>query len=855
MKIISPESKTFSVGSSHNTKAHFYSVELGANDDGVRALPQIREFLELAKSNIAWSWKQSLLNILEEREPELWSRSEGSPLQFFEKANSEQLQRLLADSQVIEVLQESTQELRHLEDFKNDHEVAYFCMEFGLTTSLRLYSGGLGVLAGDHLKTASDLSWSLCAVGLAYRGGYFRQRLDAQGQQHADPVDNNFKEMPMQPVCVDGKRLRFAVDFPGRKVWVEAWRVGVGRVPLYLLDTNVDGNSDEDRRITDHLYGGDGCHRLRQEILLGIGGFELLKALGKEPKVYHMNEGHAAFLVWARLRDLIQNKKLSLQQAQFVLTETSVFTTHTPVPAGHDMFGLDQMAPYLEVYSSLIGVPQDVLLKMGQRSSHVVQHNCYSMTDLALSGSRYVNGVSQVHARVSREMFQELYPTLPKDDVPVTGVTNGVHAGTWLAAEWQELFSQTSCGFDLTEEGIAKLAKEIEELPDEDICAVKRALKRRLISQVREHVLAHYPERGESPSTLAKALTHLHEDAFVVGFARRFATYKRATLLFHDIERLEKLIDEGYPIVFLYAGKAHPKDLGGQAFIKQVIEISRRPKMQGRLIFLENYEMDMARLLVQGSDIWLNTPTRPLEASGTSGMKASINGTLNLSVDDGWWSEAYNGQNGWLVSDRKLSEDLDFQLKYDSSQILGLLENEVLPAFFDKDFRRISSEWVSMMRESIISTLWAFSTARMLRDYEASSLKPALHNACKLQDSTFVAEAVQSMDSFKARWSQHNFKTPELQIETSSEGPSQIHLRFEVPALGPDLELVYTLYKREGVGLKRLQDFVVSQNPKSLHQSWTLPAGSQMELCFRVHPRWNKLPAGPRDFLDLSCWV
>jgi len=854
MKPITPENKFLSIGNAagkkDRPKAHIYHLDL----DKVSA-PQISNFVEIAKRNIAWSWRQSLLNILEERHPELWSRSEGSPILYFERASAEQLTSLVSDEQVMAELDLAQQEIQNLESFSNEHEVAYFCMEFGLTTSLRIYSGGLGVLAGDHLKTASDLSWSLCAVGLAYRRGYFRQRLDEQGQQHADVVENVLEDMAMEPVLIGGKPLRVAVDFPSRKVWVQVWKVGVGRVPLYLLDADVEGNSEEDRLLSDHLYGGDGFHRLKQELLLGVGGFEVLKALGKEPKVYHMNEGHAAFLVWARLRDLIQNKKYTVEEARHVLSETTVFTTHTPVPAGHDVFGVDQILPYVELYSSLIGVPQNFLLSLGQLSERNLSNKCFSMTDLALSASRYVNGVSQVHARVSREMFQELYPTLPKEDVPVIGVTNGVHVGTWLAAEWQQAFSQTSSGFELTEDGIASLSKEIEDYPDEDFWMTKRLLKLRLISQVKEHILARYPERGESPATLAKALTNLHEDAFIVGFARRFATYKRATLLFHDIERLEKLVDEGYPIVFLYAGKAHPKDIGGQDFIKEVIELSRRPKLQGRVIFIENYEMDIARLLVQGADIWLNTPTRPLEASGTSGMKASINGTLNLSVDDGWWSEAYNGRNGWLVSDRKMSEDIEFQLEYDSSQILGLLENEVLPAYFDKDFRRISPEWVAMMKSSMISTLWSFSTARMLGDYKQAFFEPALANAHALSSKTQVSASSGALTQFRAQWMQTEFEAPAMSVQNPEKELTQLQVDFAANEFGEHVEAIYTLYRVGRGSLERLNEFCVECRGEPVRETWPLPVGGSMELLFRVHPRIKNLPGGARDFLDLSMWV
>ncbi|MEO5667389.1 MAG: alpha-glucan family phosphorylase [Bdellovibrionota bacterium] len=795
----------------------------------------LEKFLGLAKSNIAWSWRQSLLNMLEDWNPSLWSESDGSPLQFFARLPADETSQLIKDLKILTEIESASRELNSLNETKNPHEIAYFCMEYGLTTSLRLYSGGLGILAGDHLKTANDLSWPLCAVGLAYRKGYFRQRLDEDGKQIAEEVDNHFDDMPMLPVLDSkGERIKIEVSFPRRKVWVQAWKVGVGSVPLYLLDSNMPENAAEDRALTDQLYGGGSDYRLKQEILLGIGGYWMLKALGKSPRVCHMNEGHAAFLVWARFIELVKGEKLDFESAREFIAQTNIFTTHTPVPAGHDVFGVDQIEPFVSLYAEEIGLKPEQLLGLGQLSKHSLEHKCFSMTDLALSASLRVNGVSQVHGRVSREMFQEIYPQLSSEEVPVIGVTNGVHAGTWLAGEWQDYFTEiTSSSNWLSEDGMTKLGVALEEAQDDELWALKKSLKRRLVSQVKAHVKKSYPERGEDASNLASALANLHEDALIIGFARRFATYKRATLLFHHVERLEALIDKGYPIVILYAGKAHPRDLDGQAFIKEVVEFSRRPKLQGRVIFIENYEMDIARLLVQGADVWLNTPTRPLEASGTSGMKASMNGTLNLSVDDGWWSEAYNGHNGWLISERALSEDVDFQLKYDSAQIYALLENEVVPAFFEGGIGAPSASWLAKLRASITSTLWEFSTARMLRDYKDRFISDALESEKVLRSSSFekTRMSVDEQRKVLAMWKSAALGSPNF----TNDGDTRVAVSWASPAGVPAKSLKVSLHaRREGETWKPVAELALESN--AFRTSVALPSKGQWDLALRVQP-------------------
>ncbi len=821
----------------------------------------LREFVSLCRKNIGWSWDQKLLNALESFDSSLWSRCDANPMNFVESLSPEQVATISADKKLNEIFKDSSSRLSVLSATQNPHDIAYFCMEFGLTQSVRLYSGGLGILAGDHLKAASDLQWPLCAVGLAYRKGYFSQRLDETGQQHADVRPNVFEEMSMQAVVsANGDRLKIEIPFPGRNVWAQAWQIGVGSVPLYVLDTDIEQNNSEDRKLTDHLYGGDNVHRLHQEMILGIGGYFLLKALGKQPKVYHMNEGHAAFLAFARLEDLTRNQGLKFEEAIEFMKQTSVFTTHTPVPAGHDVFGVDQLQAFVEIYASKIGTTTDAIVALGQLSERHKQQKTFSMTDLALSVSAQINGVSQVHGRVSREMFQEIYSSLPVEEVPVAGVTNGVHTFTWLAQEWNEYFgkSDISWGANFSETTVQKIAAELNESSDESLWSLKKSLKRRFISQLKEHVVSTYPKRGESPAAMGAALANLHEDALIIGFARRFATYKRATLLFQHVEKLEKMIDDGKPIVIVYAGKAHPKDIPGQSFIKEVIEMSRRPKLKGRVIFIENYEMDIARLMVQGVDVWLNTPTRPLEASGTSGMKASINGTLNLSVDDGWWSEAYNGNNGWLIADRKLNEDIDFQLEYDSAQIYATLESDVLPSFFTRNEQGVPSRWVGKMRQSILSTLWQFSTARMLRDYNDMFMEKTLQKAKLFSEHDYQStkDLLKIRENYANAWDKIAFS--HTSVSVLAENKLKLEAKLKTAGLS-DKDLYVEAYIKSGAKTSANtadKSAVVIPLKSQGNGNWQADAdwqlGGQYELFFRVRPRLT-IEGWRQDLLSELC--
>lgn len=700
---------------------------------------RLQALSDLARANISWSWNPSFSNRMSAIDSRLWSELRGDLCAFLKSLSIETLQAISDDSNLCALIDDVIADLqnRNKQLSDNPHSIAYFCMEFGLNSFLKFYSGGLGVLAGDHLKTANDLSWPLCAIGLAYSQGYFKQKIESDGRQVSLKAENFFDQLSMLPVLdKNGQQLKFQVKFPERKVTVQAWQIGVGSIPLYLLDTDLAENSPEDRALTDHLYGGDNHHRLKQEILLGVGGYWLLKSLGRRPAVYHLNEGHAAFLVWSRMIDLINESNLSFEQALEYVHQTSVFTTHTPVPAGHDKFSDEMIKPYLEIYSEDLKCTTEQISSLGKLTI-APSEKSFSMTDLALRGSSFVNGVSKVHGRVAREMFHEVYPGLHVSEVPVKGITNGVHIGTWLSREWQDFFNSRLGEGWMSRDFSKELDKSLEDLSAREFWALRMIQKKRLLSGVREHVRDVYQRRGEKPGHTAAALANINERALVIGFARRFAPYKRPNLLFQHIETLESMIRGGFPMIMLFAGKAHPSDREGQEMIRQIIEISRRPIFAGRILFLENYDIGMAQYLVQGCDLWLNTPTRPLEASGTSGMKAAMNGTLNLSVDDGWWSEGYNGKNGWLISDTSLDENPDFQREYDSAQIYSLLESEILPMFFDRNSRGIPEEWAARSRESIRSTLWNFSTVRMLKNYDDLFISKAKRNQVELSRDSY----------------------------------------------------------------------------------------------------------------------
>nr|MBC8425977.1 alpha-glucan family phosphorylase [bacterium] len=577
--------------------------------------------------------------------------------------------------------------------------------EFGIHESLSLYSGGLGILSGDHLKAASDLGLPLLGVGLAYRFGYFHQQIDLEGRQHEDYLRNDFSLLPMALQCdAQGEPIVLSLPYPGRTVRAQIWKIDVGRIPLYLLDTEVEGNDDEDKSISGHLYGGDEDTRVRQEILLGIGGLQALSAVGIEPDVCHLNEGHSAFLAVEQIRRLMSVRGLDLAEACAVTRASNVFTTHTPVPAGNDAFDRDHVREYLRPQAEQMGIDVDELVDLGLMDPADPREK-FGMTVLALRLSRFANGVSELHGAVAREMWQFLWPENDLDSVPIEHVTNGVHLPTWIAHEMDPLYRE-------------HLAGESATLPRDVFWAEHERRRGHLVQMVRERMIRQARrERGPAES-LAAAGRVLDPRALTIGFARRFAPYKRATLMLRDPARLARLLgDPDRPLQIIIAGKAHPRNEPGKELMREVWEMSQRPEFQGRLVLVEGYDIDLARHLVQGCDIWLNTPRRPLEASGTSGMKAAANGALNLSVLDGWWCEGYEENNGWAIGKNRDYENPEKQDAVDAESFYSLLEQEIVPLFYDRGGESMPRDWVENMIQAVDAVIPQFSTTRMVDEY------------------------------------------------------------------------------------------------------------------------------------------
>ncbi|MDE6715803.1 MAG: alpha-glucan family phosphorylase, partial [Muribaculaceae bacterium] len=595
--------------------------------------------------------------------------------------------------------------------------VSYFSMEYGLCNALKIYSGGLGVLAGDYIKQASDSRVNMTAVGFLYRYGYFTQTLTMDGQQMANYEAQNFNQLPIDAVYDEnGAHLVIAVPYPGRDVYAKVWRVNVGRMSLYLLDTDIDQNSEFDRPITHMLYGGDWENRIKQEYMLGIGGVLMLKRLGINHDIYHCNEGHAALLNLQRLVDFVQEKGLDFNVALELVRSSSLYTVHTPVPAGHDYFDEGLFGKYMSEFPAKLGISWNDLMNMGRENPDSQER--FSMSVFALNTCQEANGVSWLHGEVSKKMFQGVWKGYSAEESHVSYVTNGVHMPTWAASEWKSFYKDVCGDQFMTHQSNEKSWAPILNVPDEDIWNMRCLLKNKLINFVKKDFKETWLKNQGDPSRILSIIEKINPNALLIGFARRFATYKRAHLLFTDLDRLAKIVNnEQFPVQFIFSGKAHPADGAGQGLIKRIVEISRMPQFLGKIIFLENYDMIVAKRLVTGVDIWLNTPTRPLEASGTSGEKAEMNGVLNFSVLDGWWYEGYRQGAGWALTDKRTFTDQSQQDKLDAATIYSMLENEIIPLYFAKNSKGYSPEWIQYIKNSIAHIAPQFTMERMINDY------------------------------------------------------------------------------------------------------------------------------------------
>ena len=684
-------------------------------------LPENLKKLQELAYNLWWVWNSDAKNVFRSVDREAWHRAQSNPIMLLNYISYERMTELCNDQSFLMELGRAYAEYRAYMDVPKDKtkpSIAYFSMEYGLTHILKIYSGGLGILAGDYLKEASDCNVDMTAIGFLYRYGYFTQTLSPEGQQIANYEAQNFAQLPLiQMKEEDGSPMIIEVPYPGRTVKAYLWKVAVGRIDLYLLDTDNELNSEWDRQITHQLYGGDWENRIKQEILLGIGGMLALNKLGIKKDVYHCNEGHAALMGLQRLVDLVEKEGLNFNEALEVVRSSGLYTCHTPVPAGHDYFEEGLFYKYMSEYPQRLGIEWKDLIGMGRQNPDD-NNEKFSMSVFALNTCQEANGVSWLHGEVSKKMFAPVWPGYFPEELHVSYVTNGVHMPTWAASEWKELYKKTFPKQWWFDQSNPDMWKAYNDLNDKDIWDVRMSLKNKLIDYIKEQFRDDWMKSQGDPARIVRALNEMNPNNLIIGFGRRFATYKRAHLLFTDLERLERLVNNpNYPVQFLFTGKAHPADGGGQDLIKRIIEISRMPQFLGKIIFLENYDMRLAKRLVSGVDIWLNTPTRPLEASGTSGEKAQMNGVLNFSVLDGWWLEGYVKGAGWALTDKRTYENQAHQDQLDAATIYQLLETEIIPMYYAKNSKGYSPEWIQTIKNSVTKITPRFTTKRMMDDY------------------------------------------------------------------------------------------------------------------------------------------
>lgn len=710
--------------------------------------PELKPLQEIAM-NLWFSWNWEAVQLFIRLDPDLWEKSYQNPVLMLGSLSQKELEEAARDESFVASVQRVHQNLvRYLEApgwFREAHgeekgfQVAYFSCEFGIDEGLPIYSGGLGILSGDTLKSASDLGLPLVGIGLLYQKGYFRQILSLDGWQQELYPDNDWYNMPVTiERDGEGKSLRIEVDMAGERVRARIWRVQIGRVPLYLLDSNVKENSPRAREITGTLYGGDREMRIRQEIMLGIGGIRALRALGLAPTVFHMNEGHSAFLALERIRAHMAEHGLAFAEAREQVFASNVFTTHTPVPAGNEQFATELLRKYFQAMTEEIGLPWQEFLGLGQMASSRTPD--FGLTVLALRIAAHSNGVSRLHSETSRKMWRDLWPGLPESEVPVGSITNGIHTRSWLSHEISDLYSRYLGPRFLEKPADQSVWDRVETIPPVELWRTHEVRRERLVFFVRKRLKAQLVRQGAGSSTVRAAEEVLNPEALTIGFSRRFATYKRASLLFRQPERLVRLLNNPErPLQILFAGKAHPQDLPAKEIIKSVIHFASDPRIRHRLVFLENYDINVARYMVQGVDVWLNTPRRPLEASGTSGMKAAANGGLNVSVLDGWWCEGYSPDVGWAIGSGEVYTDPEEQDQVECDALYNLLENEILPLFYDRDKGGLPRGWIGMMKASMRKLGAGFNTARMVKEYTEQSYLPAHRAGIRLAKEAFAS--------------------------------------------------------------------------------------------------------------------
>ena len=763
-------------------------------------LPEQLKCLDELAHNLWWAWDYEARDLFKSLDEALYEEVQHNPVVLLERLSYERKEAIVKDKSLMKKVKDVYAKFRAYMDVKPNKErasVAYFCMEFGITQVLKIYSGGLGILAGDYLKEASDSNVDMCGVGFLYRYGYFTQSLSMDGQQIAKYEAQNFNSLPIERVLDEnGNPLVIDVPYTNYMVHAYVWRANVGRISLYLLDTDNDLNSEFDKPITHSLYGGDWENRLKQEILLGIGGILTLKRLGIKKDIYHCNEGHAALCNLQRLCDYVESG-LTFNQAMELVRASSLYTVHTPVPAGHDYFDEALFGKYMGGYPARLGISWDELIGMGRQNPD--DHNeRFCMSTFACNTCQDVNGVSKLHGWVSQKMFSPLWKGYFPEENHVGYVTNGVHFPTWAATEWRKIYDKYFDKNFMNDQSNEEIWHAINNVPDEEVWSTRMALKQKLVDYIREKFTENWLRNQGDPARVVSLLQRINPNALMIGFCRRFATYKRAHLLFTDIDRLAKIVnDPEHPVLFFFSGKAHPADGAGQGLIKKIYEISQRPEFLGKIIFLEDYDMQLARRLVSGVDIWMNTPTRPLEASGTSGEKAEMNGVVNLSVLDGWWVEGYREGAGWALPEKRTYENQAYQDQLDAATIYGLLENDIIPMYYNRNKKGYSADWVKVIKNSISTIAPHYTMKRQLDDYFARFYNREALRFKKLQEHDYrlAKDIALWKETVAERWDEiHVVSKDTSLLDTGGETGKKYTMQYVIDEQGLDdavgLELV-----------------------------------------------------------------
>ena len=822
----------------------------------IAELPHRLKALDIMSKNLWWVWNSEAKSLFRDINPDLWRSTGENPVMVLQRISSERLAEIQKDEVMmnrIETVYASFKDYMSKPMRKDVPSVSYFSMEYGLCNCLKIYSGGLGVLAGDYIKEASDSRVDMTAVGFLYRYGYFTQTLSVDGQQIANYEPQNFNQLPIEHMMDEnGQPMILEVPYHDRIIYSHIWRVNVGRMKLYLMDTDFDMNSEFDRPITHKLYGGDWENRIKQEYLLGIGGVLMLKKLGINSTLYHCNEGHAALLNLQRLADFVQEKGLSYQETLEMVRSSSLYTVHTPVPAGHDYFDENLAYKYLHPYADKLGISWADLMNMGRENPDTNER--FSMSVFALNTCQEANGVSWLHGEVSKKMFAGIWKGYSWEESHVGYVTNGVHMPTWAASEWKAFYAKHLGDQVFEHQSEPKAWEGIFNVSDEAIWEMRMALKNKFINFVKRDFKAKWLANQGDPSAVVRVLDKINPNALIIGFARRFATYKRAHLLFTDLERLARIVNnEQFPVQFVFSGKAHPADGAGQGLIKHIMEISRRPEFLGKIIFLEDYNMVVAKRLVTGVDIWLNTPTRPLEASGTSGEKAEMNGVLNFSVLDGWWYEGYrfDEKAGWSLTDKRTYTDQSQQDKLDAATIYSMLENEIIPLYFAKNSKGYSPEWIQYVKRSIGHIAPHFTMKRMIDDYIERFYDPEAKRfkALDAHDFALAKEIVAWKNKVVDAWD--GIKVLEFNTNNDSQTTTgndyTAKAVIDTNGLGRELGLEYVAYRVED-GVEHLHSVVPFKVVKEEGNILTYELHERLQdpgvyrYAFRLYPINPNLP-------------